>query len=88
MTRGPARRGWRRWPVTEIALQRAGIYPAVYEAHPTDADPVEALLAVARGHAVYCRRDIARVLLALRENLMNLPLWIVTGLHLAPLAYP
>ncbi|HZG89475.1 MAG TPA: TetR/AcrR family transcriptional regulator [Pseudonocardia sp.] len=30
------------------------------------ADPVEALLAVARGHAVYCRRDVARVLLSLR----------------------
>lgn len=29
-------------------------------------DPVEALLAVARGHAVYCRRDTAGVLLALR----------------------
>lgn len=30
------------------------------------ADPVETLLAVARGHAVYCRRDIARVLQTLR----------------------
>jgi AcrR family transcriptional regulator len=29
-------------------------------------DPVEALLAIARGHAVYCRRDIARVMLTLR----------------------
>lgn len=29
-------------------------------------DPVEALLAFARGHALYCRRDIARVMLALR----------------------
>ena len=28
--------------------------------------PVERLLALARGHVVYCRRDIARVLLALR----------------------
>lgn len=32
----------------------------------TDADSVETLLAVGRGHAVYCRRDIARVLLTLR----------------------
>jgi AcrR family transcriptional regulator len=32
----------------------------------TQADPVETLLAVARGHAVYCRRDIASVLLTLR----------------------
>ncbi|MEV0390418.1 TetR/AcrR family transcriptional regulator [Nonomuraea sp. NPDC050643] len=30
------------------------------------ADPVEALMAMARGHAVYCRRDIARVLMTLR----------------------
>jgi AcrR family transcriptional regulator len=29
-------------------------------------DPVAALLALARGHAVYCRRDIARVMMALR----------------------
>lgn len=31
-----------------------------------DADPVAALLAVARGHAVYCRRDVARVIMTLR----------------------
>lgn len=30
------------------------------------ADPLQALLALARGHAVYCRRDIARVLVCLR----------------------
>ena len=30
------------------------------------ADPLQALLALARGHAVYCRRDIARVLFSLR----------------------
>ncbi|MFE3454069.1 TetR/AcrR family transcriptional regulator [Nonomuraea sp. NPDC059194] len=30
------------------------------------ADPVEALLAIARGHAVYCRRDVARVMMTLR----------------------
>ena len=29
-------------------------------------DPVAALIALARGHAVYCRRDIARVMMALR----------------------
>jgi AcrR family transcriptional regulator len=29
-------------------------------------DPVTALLALARGHAVYCRRDVARVMMALR----------------------
>jgi AcrR family transcriptional regulator len=29
-------------------------------------DPVTELLAVARGHAVFCRRDIARVVMALR----------------------
>ena len=28
-------------------------------------DPVDALLALARGHAIYCRRDIARVRMAL-----------------------
>src|SRR5687767_12619802 len=29
-------------------------------------DPVSALTALARGHAVYCRRDVARVVMALR----------------------
>jgi AcrR family transcriptional regulator len=29
-------------------------------------DPVGALIALARGHAVYCRRDVARVAMALR----------------------
>jgi AcrR family transcriptional regulator len=29
-------------------------------------DPVDSLLAMARGHAVYCRRDVARVMMALR----------------------
>src|SRR5512132_2671159 len=29
-------------------------------------DPVAALVALARGHAVYCRRDVARVAMALR----------------------
>lgn len=29
-------------------------------------DPVAALRAVARGHAIYCRRDVARVMMALR----------------------
>ena len=29
-------------------------------------DPVGALIAVARGHAIYCRRDIARVMMTLR----------------------
>ncbi|MEV4062487.1 TetR/AcrR family transcriptional regulator [Nonomuraea dietziae] len=31
-----------------------------------EADPVEALLLMARGHAVYCRRDVAGVLMTLR----------------------
>ena len=31
-----------------------------------DADPVGALMAVARAHAVYCRRDVARVMMTLR----------------------
>jgi AcrR family transcriptional regulator len=29
-------------------------------------DPVSALIALARGHALYCRRDVARVIMALR----------------------
>lgn len=33
--------------------------------------PVDALVAIARGHAVYCRRDIARVMLALRVELSD-----------------
>jgi AcrR family transcriptional regulator len=31
-----------------------------------EADPVAELLALARGHAVFCRRDVARVIMALR----------------------
>jgi AcrR family transcriptional regulator len=31
-----------------------------------ESDPVAALLALARGHAVFCRRDVARVAMALR----------------------
>jgi AcrR family transcriptional regulator len=31
-----------------------------------EATPVASLLALARGHAVYCRRDVARVMMALR----------------------
>ena len=38
----------------------------VGEAAKHEADPVEALLALARGHAVLCRRDVARVAMALR----------------------
>ena len=29
-------------------------------------DPASALIALARGHAIYCRRDVARVMMALR----------------------
>jgi AcrR family transcriptional regulator len=31
-----------------------------------ESDPVAALIALARGHAIYCRRDVARVAIALR----------------------
>jgi AcrR family transcriptional regulator len=31
-----------------------------------EADPVSELMALARGHAVFCRRDVARVVMALR----------------------
>jgi len=31
-----------------------------------EADPVAALTAMARGHAIYCRRDVARVMMTLR----------------------
>lgn len=31
-----------------------------------EADPVDALMTMARGHAIFCRRDVARVLLTLR----------------------
>jgi AcrR family transcriptional regulator len=31
-----------------------------------EADPLASLIALARGHAVYCRRDVARVMMALR----------------------
>jgi AcrR family transcriptional regulator len=48
-----------RW-VDETWREEVG--PAVEAA----GDPVEALLALGRGHAVYCRRDVARVASALR----------------------
>jgi len=35
-------------------------------AHRRSSDPVAILAALARGHVVYCRRDIARVIMALR----------------------
>jgi AcrR family transcriptional regulator len=38
----------------------------VAEPASREADPVAALLAMARGHAILCRRDIARVAMALR----------------------
>src|SRR3984957_19493772 len=38
----------------------------VSEPAAQQADPVTELLALARGHAVFCRRDIARVVMALR----------------------
>lgn len=40
----------------------AEVAPLINEAE----DPLQALLAVARGHAVYCRRDVARVMMTLR----------------------
>lgn len=40
----------------------AEVGPLLTEVH----DPVEALVAVVRGHAVYCRRDVARVMMTLR----------------------
>lgn len=33
---------------------------------PRDADPLDALRVIARAHAVYCRRDVARVMVTLR----------------------
>ncbi len=41
-------------------------YAEVGKRFAEDADPVAALIAVARGHAVYCRRDVARVMMTLR----------------------
>ena len=48
-----------RW--TEETWQRE-----VGEAAARESDPVAALMVMARGHAVLCRRDIARVAMALR----------------------
>lgn len=31
-----------------------------------ESNPIDALLAMARGHAIFCRRDVARVVMALR----------------------
>lgn len=38
----------------------------VGEAAEREPDPVSELMALARGHAVFCRRDVARVVMALR----------------------
>lgn len=38
----------------------------VWEPAHRHADPVAVLVALARGHVVYCRRDVARVIMALR----------------------
>src|SRR3954467_10618085 len=46
--------------VNENWLREAG------EPAKREPDPVAELLALARGHAVFCRRDIARVVMALR----------------------
>lgn len=37
-----------------------------------DGDPLGALICVARGHAVYCRRDVARVMMTLRVEFSDL----------------
>lgn len=38
----------------------------VWQAAQRNAEPVEVLVALARGHIVFCRRDIARVMMSLR----------------------
>ena len=38
----------------------------VWEPAQREADPVAVLIALARGHVVFCRRDVARVMMALR----------------------
>ena len=38
----------------------------VWEPANRDTDPVAILVTLARGHVVYCRRDVARVIMALR----------------------
>src|SRR5215203_2865372 len=64
--RGP--RCWSRppgaCPAPATAIWSSNTWPArPAEQQP---EPVAALLALARGHAVYCRRDVARVMMALR----------------------
>jgi AcrR family transcriptional regulator len=43
----------------------------VEEPAEREPDPVAALLTLARGHAVYCRRDVARVMMALRLEFVD-----------------
>jgi AcrR family transcriptional regulator len=45
------------------------------------ADPVAALLALAHGHAVFCRRDIARVMMALRLELSGQSQPVAEAIH-------
>ena len=55
----------------ELALAVVGWVEETWDAEvgrpaADEADPVRALTALARGHAIYCRRDTARVMLTLR----------------------
>ncbi len=45
---------------------RESWYAEVGTLFDTGVDPVATLLAVARGHAIFCRRDVARVMITLR----------------------
>ena len=48
---------------SEAGYTRGALYHQFIDQEP---DPVVALIVMARGHAVYCRRDVARVAMALR----------------------
>ncbi len=52
--------------VIEWTFERWQIDVGFNRSHLRTLDPADALLSVAHGHAVFCRRDVARLMIALR----------------------
>src|SRR6266508_1526161 len=64
--RGLSRYGYGNLVLEQVAREAGYTRGALYHQFKDKEDLALALLALARGHAVYCRRDVARVAMALR----------------------
>ena len=62
----PVRRTRRSWRWRSSSGSAATWEDEVWEPAQREPDPVAVLIALARGHIVFCRRDVARVMMALR----------------------